>query len=106
MSATPGPLPADVQAELERILSSPAFVNAERLSRFLRFTTEEVLKGRGDRLKEYVIGIEVFDRSSGYDPRTDPIVRVEARRLRSKLQAYYEADGSDSPVVIDFPKGN
>jgi hypothetical protein len=95
-----------VQSELERILASAGFCNAERLTRFLRFVTEEALKGHGDRLKEYVLGVEVFDRAEGYDPRTDPIVRVEARRLRAKLQGYYDGEGRDSAVVIDFPKGS
>lgn len=106
--ATSGPAPtdADVRTELQKILASPGFINTERLSRFLRFVTGEVLSGRGGNLKEYIIGVEVFDRPEGYDPRTDPIVRVEARRLRSKLQAYYEAEGSGSTVLLEFPKGS
>src|SRR5204863_6822573 len=56
-------------------------------------------------VKESVIGVEVFGRSPGYDPRIEPIVRIEARRLREKLQAYYEKQGSQDPVVIQLPKG-
>ena len=63
--------------------------------RFLRFAVEQSLQGRADQLKESVIGMEVFDRTSSFDPRTDTIVRVEARRLRSKLKDYYESEGRD-----------
>jgi TolB-like protein len=76
------------------------------MSRFLRFAVEESLAGRAGGLKEYSIGIEVFDRRVSYDPRVDPIVRVEARRLRAKLQTYYEQEGRREPVRIDFPKGS
>jgi serine/threonine-protein kinase len=63
------------------------------------------LAGRGQELKEYVIGLEVFDRSTAHDPRLDPIVRVEARRLRTKLRAFYESDGAHDPVLIEYPRG-
>ncbi|MCC6860293.1 MAG: hypothetical protein IT158_17120 [Bryobacterales bacterium] len=75
------------------------------MSRFLRFVVEQALAGRGSELKEYLVGVEVFDRGEGYDPRVDPIVRVEARRLRSKLSAYYESEGAADPVRIDLPTG-
>lgn len=64
------------------------------------------MEGRGDELKEYLLGVSVFDREESYDPRIDPIVRVEAGRLRSKLREYYETDGQGDPVLIDFPKGS
>src|SRR5215510_7133587 len=79
-----------VQAELEKIVASQTFANSERMTRFLRFTVEQTLQGRGDQIKEYLLGLEVFDRNQSYDPRIDPIVRVEAGRLRSKLSEYYE----------------
>jgi hypothetical protein len=91
---------------LERILASSTFAQSERLSRFLRFAVEETLQGRGDQLKEYFFGVEVFDREEAYDPRTDPIVRVEAGRLRAKLGRYYETEGREDPVLIDLPKGS
>ncbi len=75
------------------------------MSRFLRFAVDHSLSGHAGELKEYVIGVEVFDRSADYDPRVDPIVRVEARRLRSKLKAYYEGDGAADPVIIEFLSG-
>jgi TolB-like protein len=94
-----------VRAQLERILASPGFANADRLSRFLRFVVERTLDGEGDQLKEYRLGTEVFDRPSDYDPRLDSIVRVEARRLRSKLAEYYDGPGRPDPTVIRVEKG-
>ncbi|MBI1791693.1 MAG: hypothetical protein HYR60_29535 [Acidobacteria bacterium] len=73
--------------------------------RFLRFTVETALDGRGAELKEYVLGVEVFDRKPSYDPRIEPIVRVEARRLRSRIKKYYETEGRDDPVRIEFSTG-
>jgi TolB-like protein len=101
-------LPPDadaVRAQLQRILVSPGFTNADRLSRFLRFVVERTLDGEGDQLKEYRLGTEVFDRPADYDPRLDSIVRVEARRLRSKLAEYYEGPGRSDPTVIRVDKG-
>jgi adenylate cyclase len=103
----PAPPATDaVRAQLERILASPGFANAGRLSRFLRFVVERTLDGEGDQLKEYRLGTEVFDRSSDYDPRLDSIVRVEARRLRAKLAEYYDGPGQGDPVVIRVDKGS
>jgi len=101
-----GLAPEAVGSELERILASAAFAQSERLSRFLRVAVEETLRGRGEQLKEYFVGVEVFDREETYDPRTDPIVRVEAGRLRTKLARYYETEGREDPIVISFPKGS
>ena len=95
-----------VRAQLERILASPGFANAGRLSRFLRFVVERTLDGEGDQLKEYRLGTEVFDRPADYDPRIDSIVRVEARRLRAKLAEYYEGPGRLDPIAIRVEKGS
>jgi serine/threonine-protein kinase len=81
------------------------FSSCRRLTRFISFATQHALSGSGEPLKEYIVGVEVFDRSAGYDPRIDPIVRVEARRLRSKLSSYYASAGREDPVLIEFPKG-
>jgi len=103
----PDRVPAEfVQKELERILASPAFTQSQRLSRFLRFTVDQFIRGEGDKLKEYHVGTAVFDKDDSFDPRTDPIVRVEAGRLRSKLKEYYAAEGRDDQVLIDLPKGS
>ena len=66
---------------------------------------EQTLDEKGDQLKEQLVGVEVFDRKGDYDPRTDPIVRVEAMRLRSKLKAYYTSAGRPDCVLIELPKG-
>ncbi|MGH9647690.1 MAG: hypothetical protein ACRD4E_12845 [Bryobacteraceae bacterium] len=95
-----------VRAALDRVLAAPEFVNATRLSRFLRFAVEKALAGGGTELKEYLLGVEVFDRGQDFDPRLDPIVRVEAGRLRGKLQEYYESGGQGDPVRIVFRKGS
>jgi tetratricopeptide (TPR) repeat protein len=87
-------------------LASQAFSGARRPSDFLRFVVENVLKGGGGRIKEYLIGVDVFGRSSQYDPRLDPVVRIEAGRLRTKLGQYYAGPGKDDPIVIDLPKGS
>src|SRR5215831_15042194 len=94
-----------ILAQLERVLTSEVFSRSERLVRFLRFSVEQALSGHADCLKEQTIGVEVFDRKPDYDPRIDPIVRVEARRLRSKLNAYYAANNGADDVFIDLPKG-
>jgi TolB-like protein/Flp pilus assembly protein TadD len=92
-------------AQLQRILASKAFRQADRLKRFLTFIVEETLAGRGERLKEFVVGVEVFGKDELFDPRNDPIVRVQARRLRSQLARYYHDEGPDDGLVIELPKG-
>ncbi|HKV77203.1 MAG TPA: tetratricopeptide repeat protein [Candidatus Sulfotelmatobacter sp.] len=95
----------EVRKELEKILASELFREAEGLKRFLRFSVEHTLQGEGDQLKEYRLGVDVFDRESSFDPRLDPVVRMAARRLRVKLHEYYEGDGATDPIHIDVPKG-
>ena len=99
------PPDGEVRTELERVLSSTLFRDAEGLKRFLRYTVEHTLQGEGDQLKEYRLGVDVFDRDSSFDPRLDPVVRMAARRLRSKLSEYYETEGCQDAVWIDVPKG-
>ncbi len=91
--------------QLERILASPTFQPVDRLKRFLGFIVLETLAGRSDQLKEYVVGVEVFGKESSFDPRTDPIVRVQARRLRTRLDRYYRDEGQNDEVIIELPKG-
>jgi TolB-like protein len=100
------PIPdADIRAELDRILASKGFVSAGRVSRLLRHVVDKTLAGESDQLKEYSVGIEVFERDAAYDPRLDSIVRVEAGRLRSKLDEYYNGDGAVSDIRITLPRG-
>ena len=100
-------LPADeIRAQLARILESERFTKSPQLSRFLRYCVEQTLQGHPTGLKEQVLGTEVFRRPSPFDPRLDPIVRVEARRLRAKLDQYYAAEGGSDPLVITFQRGD
>ncbi|MDX1984262.1 MAG: hypothetical protein SFV51_28560 [Bryobacteraceae bacterium] len=92
-------------AQLERILASETFRSAERMSRFLRYVVEETIAARSEQLKEYVIGVEVYDKPPTYDPRVDSTVRSEAGKLRARLAQYYESEGVNDPVVISVPKG-
>jgi TolB-like protein len=104
-SSGPEVSPEQVRAELDKILASPGFVNADRLSRFLRYVVEETLDGQTDKLKETLLGIEVFGRKTTYDPRVDAVVRTEAVKLRARMRDYYETEGREDPVRIDMPKG-
>jgi serine/threonine-protein kinase len=97
--------PESIRAALEKILGSPGFANADRISRFLRYTVEETLNGQTDKLKESLLGIDVFGRKPSYDPRVDAVVRTEAVKLRARLREYYESEGREDEIVIDLPKG-
>ena len=94
-----------VREQLERILSSTTFRQVDRLKRFLTFIVQEAIGGRKNELKEYVIGVQVFGKEESFDPRTDPIVRVQARRLRAKLVRYYREEGRADEWIIELPKG-
>lgn len=101
-----GPVQEDlVRAELERLCEDPLFKDTTRMKRFLRYVVEETLAGRGDRLKGYVIGVEVFDRPDDFDPQADTIVRVQAGQLRRRLDLYYAERGQYAEVRIIVPKG-
>ena len=104
MVVTPLPEP-EVRAELDRILATKGFSSANRLSKLLRYVVEKTLAGESDQLKEYSVGVEVFDRDDKYDPRLDSIVRVEAGRLRSRLDEYYNGEGAGSAIRISLPRG-
>jgi TolB-like protein len=95
----------DIRNQLDRILASSGFANAERMSRFLRYVVERSMAGESEQIKEYSIGVDVFGRTADYDPRLDSIVRVEARRLRSKLDEYYASDGRGDDVIISIRRG-
>lgn len=95
----------DVRRQLRRILQSNAFRAAEGLRNLLAFVVEEALAGRGENLKEYILGAMVLGKGDTFDPKLDPIVRVQIRRLRDRLQEYYATEGRRDPIVIDLPKG-
>jgi Tol biopolymer transport system component len=105
-SAFDGLTAEQIRSQLDRILRDERFVHSEGLCGFLRFTVEETLQGRGEGIKEYLLGREALGRGDDFDPRLDPIVRVQAGRLRSRLQEYYGAEGSAEEFVIEFPKGS
>ena len=95
-----------IRSQLARVEAHPLFVRSARMRRFLEFTIEATLAGRAEQLKEYVLGIEVFGRAEAHDPRLDPIVRVEARRLRAKLRDFYESEGAEEELMIEYPLGS
>ncbi len=95
-----------VTGQLEKILASTSFTNSERLSRFLRFAVLAAAHGQSAQLKEYAVALAVFDKRDSFDPRYDPIVRVEAGRLRTRLKHYYETEGIRDPILIELPKGS
>jgi adenylate cyclase len=95
----------EVRAALARILASSCFTQAKRASDFLRFAVEQTLAGAGSRLKGQWIAIEVFGRPAAFDSQRDPLVRVEAGRLRRRLAQYYSGEGADDPIRIQLPRG-
>lgn len=98
--------PEAIIAELERILASKDFDASGRNRRFLRHVVEETLGGRADRIKAYSIATSVFGRDQSFDPQNDPIVRIEAGRLRRSLERYYLTAGQQDTVLIAIPKGS
>jgi tetratricopeptide (TPR) repeat protein len=98
--------PDEIQMVLETTLASRTFRSAEMQRRFLRYAVEQTIAGRGHLIKEYVIGTEALGRRESFDPRLDPIVRTEARKLRARLAKYYVTEGAEDRLRIDFPKGS
>ena len=100
------PTPDEVRAALERIVVSHVFRSSPQLAAFLSFVVEAVLHGNSDRIKGYTIGVEVLRRDPKFDPQLDPIVRVEATRLRRAIERYYAGPGLTDAVIIDLPRGS
>lgn len=96
----------EVLAQLQRILASQDFDAAPRNRRFLEYIVEHSLKGEAGRIKAYTIATEVFGRAVNFDPQLDPIVRIEASRLRRSLERYYLTSGRSDAVRIEMPKGS
>jgi hypothetical protein len=96
----------EVHRALDRVLASANFDASDRNRQFLRYIVEETLAGRQDRIKAYAIATAVFGRHASFDPQTDPIVRIEARRLRRSLERYYLIAGEGEPITISIPKGD
>ncbi|MBS1828842.1 MAG: hypothetical protein JST93_26300 [Acidobacteria bacterium] len=104
MSSIPAD-PISIQKELRQILESSAFANAARSRRFLQYVVDRTLEGNAASIKESVLGVDVFDRPPDFDPKTDTIVRVEAGKLRKRLEEYYQTEGASSGLRIQIPKG-
>jgi hypothetical protein len=95
-----------VQGALDRVLASDVFRGSPQLAAFLRYVVEATLRGEADRIKGYTIAIEAFGRDETFDPQTDPIVRVEAARLRRAIHRYYADAGAGDTVQIELPLGS
>ncbi|WFU11954.1 hypothetical protein QA646_26630 (plasmid) [Rhizobium sp. CB3090] len=95
----------EIREQLQRILSSEEFLAPERGRRFLEYIVEETLAGRADYLKAYTIAQEVFARDASFDAQNDPVVRIEAGRIRRGLERYYLVAGRADRIVITIPKG-
>jgi adenylate cyclase len=100
------PTEAEVRRELQKMLASKDFDSSSRNRRFLTFVVDETLAGRSDRIKAYNIALTAFDRGSDFDPLTDPIVRIEASRLRRSIEHYYLTGGRADRIRIAMPKGS
>lgn len=95
----------EVRQHVQRVSASSVFAQAPVLCKLLEYLVEQTLAGKCAALKEYVVGVEVFNRGASFDPRTDTIVRVQARRLRSRLEEYYQGPGHMDGMRIEVPKG-
>ena len=98
--------PQAVERQLDKMVASNILARSKQLCRFLRFVVEETLHGNAETLKESRIGTIVFRRGELFNPGIDPIVRVQARRLRSKVEEYYETEGQQDPLVIRLRAGS
>ena len=97
--------PEAIRVQLEQILQNSEFRGSDKQRKFLSFVVDETLAGRALQLKGYTIAVAVYGRKEGFDPQVDPIVRVEAGRLRRALEYYYLTAGENDPVRIEIPKG-
>lgn len=99
------PSDVDVRDQLARILSSSEFSVPDRIRQFLLYIVNETLAGRSERIKAYSVAVEVFGRDANLDIQNDPVVRIEAGRLRRALERYYFLGGMSDPILIEIPKG-
>ena len=93
-------------SQVRKILDSRAFRNTEVLKRLLQYLGQRAMAGQADDLKEYTVGVEAFGKPSDYDPRTDASVRVQAGKLRQKLEEYHRTEGLEDEFVVELPKGH
>jgi len=104
-AAQPMPAQADILNQLDRMLASDAFDASARNRAFLRYVVNETLAGRADHIKGYTVAQEVFQRDVDFDPQLDPVVRIEASRVRRSLERYYLTAGKRDRLIIRLPKG-
>jgi hypothetical protein len=93
------------EAQIDRILKSATFRNAEALRKLLRFLADRLAAGDADQLKEYSVGIDGLGKPPDYDPRQDSTVRIQVGRLRHKLAEFYRSEGLNDPYIVEIPKG-
>ncbi len=96
----------EIRTHLQKILASAVFANAERMRRFLNFIVEYTLSQPKEPLKEMTVGLELYSSGGEFDPRLSAVVRVDAKRLRTKLQELLRPEGASDPLIIDLPKGS
>ena len=100
------PSEAEIRAALDRVVASPQLRTSPQLASFLRFVVDTTLAGKADRIKGYSIAVGALGRNSTFDPQTNPIVRVEAGRLRRALGRYYAGPGRYDPIAIELLSGS
>jgi len=105
-NSDPAPDHEKIQQQLQRILTSPEFKATKSQREFFQFVVSEALAGRSHEIKGYTIATRVFCRKADFDPNLDPIVSIQANKLRRALERYYLVKGQNDPVQIDIPKGS
>jgi adenylate cyclase len=98
--------PDDIKIQLGNILDSPGFKSGQRLNQFLRYVVEQTLNGRSSHIKQYTVAVEALGFGAGFDPQSNPTVRIHAQKLRRALDRYYHRQGHDDPIRIEMPKGS
>jgi hypothetical protein len=101
-----GPPPEEIQKQLNKIIHSRTFRHASALQRLLQYLINRAVEDPFAEIKEYTIGVDVFDRGADYDPQSDTIVRVQIHRLRLKVKEYYDSEGANDPIIVEIPKGH
>jgi hypothetical protein len=96
----------EISCALTKMLASRTFQSARGQSKFLSYAVTQFIAGHSELIKEYWIGREALGRGDSFDPRHDPIVRTQARKLRLRLAKYYQTEGVDDEIYIEFPKGS
>ena len=105
VTSDPTITPDQVRAALQRIVASPDFPATMRNRRFLTYITEKTLAGKAQELNGYQVATEVFGRPANFNATTDPIVRIEAGKLRRDLEVYYLKSGADEEIGLALPRG-